>query len=72
MTATSLARVMSNSGAEAVILKPTGDRVAGRVSNRASAKAVAVQAVIDGRTITVRAALPPKQERAQGTGEPRH
>ena len=58
---TSLATVMSDSGAEAVVLKATGDRVAGRLANMAGAKAVAVQTVIDGRTTTVRAALPTKQ-----------
>lgn len=59
---TSLATVMSDTGAEAVVLKPTGDRAAGRLANRAGAKAVAVQAVIDGRTTTVRATLPTKQQ----------
>lgn len=55
---TSLATVMSDSGTEAVVLNPTGDRVAGQLANRADAKAVAVQAVIDERTTTVRASLP--------------
>ena len=52
-----LATVVDDAGAHALVLKPAGDRASAMLPTGKTARSIVVQAMVDGRTTTVRAVL---------------